>query len=135
MEVISMFLTTKSQSKIKAMATVNINGLLISDVKVVEGKTGLFVGLPSRVYEKDGESKWIDIVKFADEENRNAFVQVVLNAFYSKRAEAGIAPDGNKVYKTKAEPPTSSAAPAIRSDNDWFDQSGEKKNEGWGDGW
>lgn len=128
----NVFVVMKEGTKIKGNAVVNIDGIIVSDVKIIQGKSGLFVGLPSRSYEKDGETKWSDTVRFENVEDQEAVTQAVLNAFYSKRAEMNIAPDGSRVRRE--QPEKKNPAPAIKSDKEWFDASGNNKSD-WGSDW
>lgn len=132
-EVQNMFVFTKGNNKIKATATVKFNGMIISDIKLIEGRSGFFVGMPSRSYEKDGETKWVDIVRIEDESDREKLNEAVLNAFYTKRTELNMAPDGSRVKKSS--PKTS--APAMKSDTEWFDDGKDKKSgdNSWEQGW
>jgi len=42
-------LVTKDDSKLKAIATITIDGcMIVHDIKVVEGTDGLFIAMPSR---------------------------------------------------------------------------------------
>lgn len=132
LKVENVFVVMKEGTKIKGNATVNIDGIIVNDIKVIQGKSGLFVGLPSRSYEKDGETKWVETIRFENVEDQEAVTQAVLNAFYAKRAEYNIAPDGSKVRKEPSE--KKPAAPAIKSDKEWFDAAGSAKAD-WGSDW
>ena len=66
-------------SRVKAFADVVVNGqTLIKGLRVVEGKNGLFAGMP-KARGKDG--KWYDTIKILDEELRQELQEVVLEAY------------------------------------------------------
>lgn len=66
----------------KARVSLKVDGwLFVSGIKVVEGKNGLFLGMPN--YKgKDGEYK--DIVFPDSKGTRDAFTKVVLEAYEAK---------------------------------------------------
>lgn len=58
-----------SSSKVKAFASLVIEDLIeVKGFKIVEGANGVFVGVPSKPSEKNGETKWYDDVVFLDRE-------------------------------------------------------------------
>lgn len=65
---IDTLLSNENSSK-KAYATVEIDEMIkIHDVKVVDGKNGLFASLPQRTYEnKEGKLVYRDVVTCNDE--------------------------------------------------------------------
>jgi len=64
------YMNTKGmKGKLKAFFTVVLGSLEISDMKLVDGANGLFLGFPSRSYEQNGETKWTEIVRLARDEN------------------------------------------------------------------
>ncbi len=46
-------------------AKIEINGVIINDCRVQEGQYGIWCGLPSRMYEKDGVKKYAPIVEIS----------------------------------------------------------------------
>ena len=57
----------KTVGKLKAFFSVDLGTkLVIRDCKLVEGENGLFVGMPSRQYEHNGQTKWSNIVQILD---------------------------------------------------------------------
>ena len=71
--------------KTKAFFTVAIEGFEIADMKLIEGKNGLFVGVPSRSYKaKDGTTKYNDIVKITSKAFYNQIVEAA-KAEYERR--------------------------------------------------
>ena len=69
----------ESGSALKAFADVIIGSVLIKGVRVVEGKNGLFAGMPKVQSTKD--NKWYDIIKILDDELKNELQEVVLAAY------------------------------------------------------
>ena len=66
-------------SSVKAFADVIFNGqLLVKGVRVVEGKNGLFAGMP-KSQGKDG--KWYDTVKIVDDELKQELQDTLLEAY------------------------------------------------------
>lgn len=65
-------------SKLKAFADVTFGGIVIEGLRVVEGKEGLFVGMP-RHQAKDG--KWYDTIYPASKEIRQKLSDLVLAAY------------------------------------------------------
>ncbi|MBC8473706.1 MAG: septation protein SpoVG family protein [Candidatus Omnitrophica bacterium] len=66
-------------SKVKAFADVGFAGaFVVKGLKVVEGKSGLFVGMP-RQQGKDG--KWYDIACPLTKEFRDVLNELVLEAY------------------------------------------------------
>ena len=66
-------------SSIKAFVDVSVNdGLLIKNIKVVEGSKGLFVSMPQ---EKGKDDKWHDTVHPLTKELREDLNKVVLAAY------------------------------------------------------
>ena len=53
----------------KAFFVADLGVLSIENMKLIEGSNGLFLGFPSRSYEANGETKWVDLVKLARDSN------------------------------------------------------------------
>ena len=66
------------EGKAKAFCDITLSGLVIKGFSVVDGKKGLFVGMP-RQQGKDG--KWYEIVSPLDEETRTALSEFILEAY------------------------------------------------------
>jgi len=73
------------ESKIKAFFSVEFPGkLTINDCKMVEGKNGIFVAMPSREYtNKQGEKKWQNIV-YVEQELLNKINVAAELEYYGK---------------------------------------------------
>ena len=70
------YIPNKSGGKVKAFFDVSIDmmvdgvlipgGLEVKGLKLIEGEKGMFIGSPSKKYEKDGETKYLDDVWITD---------------------------------------------------------------------
>ena len=70
-------------SSLKAFADVSFAGaFIVKGIKVVEGKKGLFVSMPS---EKGKDGKWYDIAHPLTKEFREALSEVVLEAYEEEK--------------------------------------------------
>ena len=65
-------------SSVKAFADVVIGQVLVKGVRVVQGKNGLFAGMP-KSQGKDG--KWYDTVKILDDELKQELQNTLLEAY------------------------------------------------------
>lgn len=78
-------LVNKEDTKLKAVATLTIeNGLAIHDIKVIDGKDGLFISMPSKKT-PDGEYK--DIVHPINSEVREQIKTAVITAYEEELAK------------------------------------------------
>ena len=67
---------------LKAFADISINNLLlIKSIRIVNGKSGLFVSMPQ---ERSKDNKWYDSVKCLREEIREQIASKVLEAYGSE---------------------------------------------------
>lgn len=70
-------------SNLKAFADVSFAGaFIVKGIKVVEGKKGLFVSMPS---EKGKDGKWYDTAHPLTKEFREALSEVVLEAYEGEK--------------------------------------------------
>lgn len=67
-----------SEGHLKAFADVVIGQVLIKGVRIVEGKNGLFAGMP-KTQGKDG--KWYDTVRIINDEVKEELQAAVLEAY------------------------------------------------------
>lgn len=67
MKVLNMF-KVNNGGKIKAFFTVDLGPLVIRDIKLIEGDTGLWAAMPSKDYvdKKTGDKKWAGIIQVND---------------------------------------------------------------------
>ncbi len=78
-------LVTKEEVKLKAVASITIDEcFVVHDIKVIEGKDGLFISMPSRKT-PDGEFK--DIVHPINTETREMIKTAVLEAYEKAKVE------------------------------------------------
>lgn len=70
---------TKSDDKLKAFATLTLNGcFVVTDLKIINGKKGLFVAMPSRK-RKDGKFK--DVAHPLNNETRQMIEKSILEEY------------------------------------------------------
>ena len=68
-----------TEKKMKAVATVTIDdAFAVHDIKVIEGKNGLFVAMPNR---KDADGEYKDIVHPVSAEAREELISRVLDEY------------------------------------------------------
>ena len=71
------------ESNLKAFADVSFAGVfIVKGIKVVEGKKGLFVSMPS---EKGKDGKWYDTAHPLTKEFRESLNEVVLEAYEQEK--------------------------------------------------
>jgi len=72
-------------SKIKASASITIDEcFVVHDIKVINGKDGLFISMPSKKY---AEGEYKDIAHPIKTEMREQLIKVILNAFEEEKAK------------------------------------------------
>lgn len=71
------------KGKVKAFASIILEqgALTINDIRVIDGKNGLFISLPTRPYEEDGETKYATIVYVSDENLYKEIEDCVLDEY------------------------------------------------------
>lgn len=90
----------KADDKLKAFASITLNScFVVTDLKVIQGKKGLFVAMPSRK-RKDGTYK--DVAHPLDQETRDHIEVSVLRAYDNALAQG---------------------APATASGDEWLDDA------------
>jgi len=65
-------------SKTKAFADISIGHFVVKGLRIVEGKKGLFLSMPS---EKSKDGKWYETFFPATKEAREVLNELVLNAY------------------------------------------------------
>jgi stage V sporulation protein G len=79
-------LVEKDGSKLKAVASITIDEcFVIHDIKIIEGKEGYFISMPSR---KTPDGEYRDIVHPINTETRELIISAILKA-YEKVAKQG----------------------------------------------
>ncbi len=72
-------LVDKDSSKLRGVASITIDEcFVIHDIKIIEGKDGLFISMPSR---KTPDGEYRDIVHPINTETREQIISEVLKAF------------------------------------------------------
>ncbi len=72
-------IVSKEDAKLKAVASLTIeDSIVVHDIKIIEGKDGLFISMPSRKT-PDGEYK--DIVHPIKTEVRDELKKIILSAY------------------------------------------------------
>ena len=67
------------EKAMKAIASVTFDGcFVVHDIKVIEGKGGMFVAMPSR---QNGEGRFMDITHPLDQKTRSMIVEAVLTEY------------------------------------------------------
>ena len=73
----------KNEGKMKAVVSVTLDDMIvIHDIKIIEGQTGLFVAMPSR---KVGESDYRDIAHPINSSARTLLQDVIFEAYEKQK--------------------------------------------------
>jgi stage V sporulation protein G len=89
MEITEVRITLMDDPKLRAFATITINGdFVVRGLKVIEGRTGTFVAMPAR---KLTNGEWQDIAHPINNEAREILESAVLSTY---RDELGSQKDG-----------------------------------------
>lgn len=79
-------LVTKDNELLKAVASVVIDGcFVLHDIKIIQGKAGLFISMPSR---KTPEGHYRDIAHPLDTETRELFSDTILKEYENELKNA-----------------------------------------------
>ena len=79
---IKRFHKFENGSSLKAFADVVVNDvLLIKGLKIVEGRNGMFVSMPSEQSSKD--KKWYETVRILKPEVRQSVFDQIISAYYT----------------------------------------------------
>lgn len=86
-----IFKVTGGNKKIKANVSLVIDDMIvIKDIKIIEGKNGLFVSMPSRakltggeVEKEDGKPVYLDIVHATSKDAQKEIEKVIMDAYLS----------------------------------------------------
>ncbi len=73
---IRVFPNKNTKISIKANGDFVVGDTFRISFKVIQGKSGNFISFPQEKYEKDGETKYKNLVNFADPENKDLQNQV-----------------------------------------------------------
>ncbi len=87
MKITDVRLRLKDETKLKAVASITIDEcFVVHDIKVIDGKDGLFISMPSKKT-RDGEHK--DIAHPIKTETREDIKNAVLDAYNKTLEEKG----------------------------------------------
>ena len=90
MKITEIKVVPVSEEKLKAFITIVLDDcFIVRDIKVIQGTTGLFVAMPSKM-RKDGTFK--DIAHPLNQETRLDMEQQILNAYLNETKTAVPAP-------------------------------------------
>lgn len=79
-------LVEKDGSKLKAVASITIDEcFVIHDIKIIEGKDGFFISMPSR---KTPDGEYRDIVHPINTETREMIIEAILKAYEKTEKQA-----------------------------------------------
>ena len=95
MKITEVRVSLRDDAKLKAFASITLeNSFVIRGLKIIEGKTGTFVAMPSRK-RKDGEYQ--DIAHPINNEARAEMEQIVLAEYEREKAREQVAEEPSKV--------------------------------------
>lgn len=78
-------LVEKDGSKLKGVASITIDEcFVIHDIKIIEGKDGFFISMPSR---KTPDGEYRDIVHPINTETREQIIDIILKAYEKTEKE------------------------------------------------
>lgn len=78
-----------AEGKLKAYVTVTFDGVfVVHNVKIIEGKTGLFIAMPSR---KTASGEYKDVAHPISPEFRNELQETIISEYNAGHVEEGIA--------------------------------------------
>lgn len=89
----------------KASASITIgNSFMVNGLSIVQGQKGLFVSMPQRVSEKDGQKKYIEVAHPINSEMRTAINNAVLNSYSQTLALSQQFRSGDQMQKAASIP-------------------------------
>ena len=98
MKITEVRISLREDAKLKAFASITLdNCFVIRGLKVIEGKTGTFVAMPSRK-RKDGEYQ--DIAHPINNDAREEMERIVLEKYQEELERAEVAEEPPKVTDT-----------------------------------
>ncbi|MBN1694598.1 septation regulator SpoVG [candidate division WOR-3 bacterium] len=103
MEFTEVRVTLRDEPRLKAFVNVTFDDdFVIRGMKVIEGRKGLFVAMPSR---KGKDGTFRDIAHPINNTMRKRLEKVVLDEYYSKCEEEGKSPKGSDLEQEDFEAP------------------------------
>ena len=107
MEFTEVRVTLRDEPRLKAFVNVTFDDdFVIRGMKVIEGRKGLFVAMPSR---KGKDGTFRDIAHPINNNMRKRLEKVVLDEYYSKCEEEGKSPKGSDLEQEDFEAPDENA--------------------------
>jgi stage V sporulation protein G len=101
MEFTEVRVTLRDEPRLKAFVNVTFDDdFVVRGMKVIEGKKGLFVAMPSR---KGKDGTFRDIAHPINNNMRKKLEKVVLDEYYNKCAEEGKSPKSSKIEQEDFE--------------------------------
>lgn len=109
-------LKASNDNKTVAFARVTLGGLFVlNDIKVIEGSSGLFLGMPSRKgKDQNGEDKYFDIFFPITKEAREELQTAVINAY---QGNGGASSGGRSSGGSSSNRSSSSSSSSSRGSN------------------
>ena len=80
-KVENLHMVNNKKSKVKMFCTVRLEGICVNDVKLIASDGKRWVAMPTRAYEKDGETNYSNVVFIDDEDLREEVSEKVLAAY------------------------------------------------------
>lgn len=77
-------LVKKQDSKVKAFCSVVIGDILINNIKLMEGKSGMFIALPSKTVEFRGNTSYVPYCEIVDKKLLQEVHHAVYTAYMEK---------------------------------------------------
>ena len=77
-------LVKKQDSKVKAFCSVVIGDILINNIRLMEGKSGMFLSLPSKTVEYGGKERYIPYCDIVDKKLLQEVHHAVYTAYMEK---------------------------------------------------
>jgi stage V sporulation protein G len=103
MEFTEVRVTLRDEPRLKAFVNITFDDdFVIRGMKVIEGRKGLFVAMPSR---KGKDGTFRDIAHPINNNMRKRLEKVVLDEYYSKCEEEGKSPKGSDLEQEDFEAP------------------------------
>jgi len=123
MEFTEVRVTLRDEPRLKAFVNVTFDDeFVIRGMKVIEGRKGLFVAMPSR---KGKDGTFRDIAHPINNNMRKKLEKVVLDEYYSKCEEEGKNPRGSDLEQEDFEAPDDSTDLEAFEEDETGDETGE----------
>jgi DNA-binding cell septation regulator SpoVG len=115
--ITSLKVLDKPESNLKAFAVIEYHGIEIKDIKVMDGRNGLFISWPSREYtDQQGEKKYSYTIWIPDEALRDEINNFILTEYHNELESLG------KRAPSNQPPPSNQPAPTGRGNQPTYQQ-------------